>query len=94
MQLTGKEYVSNLVGLGFKPQLPHFFLINYLRPMVWKWRTHVAEGQGWPAYVAEGQGWPTHVAAGWGGRPTWKMVWGWRAHVEDSMGLWTHIMVR
>jgi hypothetical protein len=84
VQLGGKDYVSDFVGLGFKPQLPHFFLINYLRPMVWRWWAHVAEGQGWP----------THVAVGWGGRFAWKMVWGWRAHVEDSMGLWAHIMVR
>jgi hypothetical protein len=25
VQLSGKEYVSNLVGLGFEPMLPHFF---------------------------------------------------------------------
>jgi hypothetical protein len=31
--LSGKEYVCNLVGLGFQHMLPHFFLINYLRPM-------------------------------------------------------------
>jgi hypothetical protein len=30
VQLSGKEYVSNLEGLGFDPMLPHFFLINYL----------------------------------------------------------------
>jgi hypothetical protein len=26
VQLDGKDYVSNLVGLGFDPLLPHFFL--------------------------------------------------------------------
>jgi hypothetical protein len=25
VQLSGKEYVSNLEGLGFKPMLLHFF---------------------------------------------------------------------
>jgi hypothetical protein len=25
VQLCGKEYVSNLEGLGFKPMLPYFF---------------------------------------------------------------------
>jgi hypothetical protein len=27
VQLGGKEYISNLVGLGFKPMLVHFFLL-------------------------------------------------------------------
>jgi hypothetical protein len=67
VQLSGKDYVSDLVGLRFEPQLLHFYLINYLCPMVWRWR----------AYVVEGQGWPAHVVASWGGRPTWKRVWGW-----------------
>jgi hypothetical protein len=40
VQHSGKEYVSNLEGLGFEHMLPHFFLINYVRPM------------GWWAYVA------------------------------------------
>jgi hypothetical protein len=32
VQLGCKEYISNLVGLGFELMLVHFF-INYLRPM-------------------------------------------------------------
>jgi hypothetical protein len=44
VQLSGKEYVSNLEGLGFDPMLPHFFLINYLCLMGW-W-AHMAVGGG------------------------------------------------
>jgi hypothetical protein len=44
VQLSGKEYVSNLEGLGFNPMLPHFFLINYLCLMGW-W-AHMAVGGG------------------------------------------------
>jgi hypothetical protein len=31
VQISGKEYVSNLEGLGFESMLPHFF-----RPMRWR----------------------------------------------------------
>jgi hypothetical protein len=86
VQLGSKYYVSNLVGLGFDPMLPHYFLINYQRLM----GVEVADpcgggtgvvgsrgrGTGWPTHVADGVWWPAHVATGWGGRPTWKRVWG------------------
>jgi hypothetical protein len=32
VQLSGKEYVSNTEGLGFKPMLSHF-LISYVPPI-------------------------------------------------------------
>jgi hypothetical protein len=62
VQLSGKEYVSNLVGLGFEPMLPHFFLSIIYARWRWTWRAHVVEGQGWWAHVEE--------ARGGGGQPT------------------------
>jgi hypothetical protein len=76
VQLGGKDYVSNLVSFGFEPQLPHFFLINYLCPMVWRWRTHVAVGRGgrpmWRLVRVVG---PLGRGCGAGGT-TWKTTWG------------------
>jgi hypothetical protein len=72
VQLSGKEYVSNLESLGFKPMLSHIFFINYLRQMGVE-GAHVEEG-------CWGGGIPCFhilflsiICARWGWRgPTWK----------------------
>jgi hypothetical protein len=43
VQLSGKEYVSNLESLGLKPMLSNIFFINYLRQMGVE-GAHVEEG--------------------------------------------------
>jgi hypothetical protein len=55
VQLGGKEYSSNLVGLGVRIHASTLFLINYRCPM----GVEVAEVRVWQAHVAEGgwQGW-------------------------------------
>jgi hypothetical protein len=63
LQLGGKEYISNLVGLGFKPMHLHFFLINYLHPM--QVEVAVPCGGGLSTGVVgpcgRGMGWWAHV---------------------------------
>jgi hypothetical protein len=76
VQLSGKEYVSNLESLGFKPMLSHIFFINYLRQMGVE-GAHMEEGCGgghtmlphtfFINYLCQMGVEGAHVEEGWGG---------------------------
>jgi hypothetical protein len=69
VQLSGKKYVSILVGLGFDPMLSHPFLINYLRVIGVEVAGQCGAGAGVVGPSVRGVGWRAHVAEG--GRQGW-----------------------
>jgi hypothetical protein len=87
VQLSGKEYVSNLESLGFKPMLSHIFFINYLRQMGVE-GAHVEEGCWGGAYHASTYFfYQLSVPDGGGGGPRGRGVgWGMWRRAADRVG--------
>jgi hypothetical protein len=81
VQLSGKEYVSNLVGLGFELMLSHIFLSNYLRLIGVQVAGQCGRGAGWWAQVEEV----------WGGGPMWRRAAGRGGADHDAD--WTELTI-
>jgi hypothetical protein len=67
VQLSGKEYVSNLEGIGFEPMPPQFFLSIICTQWGCRWWAHMYEARGGgPTWRrAAGKGGPAQLK--WGG---------------------------
>jgi hypothetical protein len=70
-----KDFISNLVGLGFEPMLVTFFYQLSVPDGGGGGGTMWQRRRGWQALVEEAQGWRAHVAEGgrlgWGLPPCW-----------------------